>query len=97
MFSIFSTFFDRYGPFSPIVENAGFAISTATVLLFGWLPRRGSAAVPGEYDVPKIYSRTAAVIVAVILSLLYKYYWSPENASALVILSFVFLVFMLLG
>jgi hypothetical protein len=86
-----------YGPFSPSLENAGFAISAATVLLIGWLPRRGSAAVPGEYDVPKIYSRTAAVIVAVVLSLLYTYFVTPENAWLLVILSLIFLVFMLLG
>lgn len=94
MFSMFSS---GYGPFSPIVANAGFAISAATVLLIGWLPRRGSVAVPGEYDVPKIYSRTASLIVAVILSLLYKYYSVPENTWVLVILSLIFLLFMIFG
>lgn len=87
-------FFGSSGPLSDMVTYGGYAISAASAIRLGWLPRKGSRWLPGTDDVPVAVAALITPCVAIVLVLMFVFLRGPQH---LVLLGIVTVIFMIVG
>ena len=87
----------KYGSLADMIKGAGFLLAATLTLSLGWMKRSGSSWVPPEEAIPKATTRFASLITTVLLALLYVFLHQPDRTTPLAILTFLSLVFALIG
>jgi hypothetical protein len=71
----------HYGSLGPVVEAAGWLVSSAAAIGFGW--RRRAGFEPAEIDIPKAGPRVSGLLASVTLAVLYSQF---ANSSSIPVL-----------